>query len=210
MDDNRQALESLRIRVELLDIVPAVWREIEVPSSYTFWDLHVAIQDAMGWRDYHLHAFRSEEPVTGEIADIGIPSEDDFADGGPTLPGWRIPVLAYLSKPGQSVDYEYDFGDGWRHRIELIDVVPYGAGEQRPRCVAGERACPPEDCGGTWGYQALLEALADPGHEEHHEMLRWIGGPFDSERFDAAKVKFDDPQERWHRAFGKSDRNSRH
>jgi hypothetical protein len=205
MSEKGKAGDVVRIRVELLDIAPAIWREIEVPSTYTFWDLHVAIQDAMGWLDYHLHAFRLKEPVTGEIVEIGIPFDDDFDNGPPTLPGWRVPVLSYLDRPGQSMDYDYDFGDGWRHRIDLLDIVPRKTGEKYPLCVAGQRACPPEDCGGTWGYQTLLEALADPTHEEHHDMLRWLGGPFDSEHFDAAEVQFDDPQERWRRAFEQGD-----
>jgi hypothetical protein len=192
----------------LLDIAPAIWREIEVPSAYTFWHLHVAIQDAMGWKDYHLHAFRIKEPVTGEVAEIGIPFEEDFTDGPPTLPGWQVQVLAYLNQPGQAIDYEYDFGDSWRHRVELVDMDPREPDERRPKCVAGERACPPEDCGGTWGYQTVLEALADPTHEEHHDMLRWLGGPFDAERFDARSVKFDDPRERWRRAAEKDELSS--
>ncbi len=108
----------LRLRIELEGSAPSVWREIVVPSSYSFWDLHVAIQDAMGWLDYHLHAFRIRDPKTRGVAEIGIPFDDDFNDR-PVLAGWEVPILSYLSKPGASAEYEYDFGDGWSHRVLL-------------------------------------------------------------------------------------------
>lgn len=203
MNSHMTAENVLRFRVELTGIEPPIWREFEVPSSYSFWDLHVAIQDAMGWQDCHLHAFRTKEPVTGEIIEIGIPSEDDFGDGSPILPGWQVHVVAYLNEPGRTVNYEYDFGDGWQHRVQLLDIVPGKPGTLYPKCLAGERACPPEDCGGIWGYQSLVEAIRDPSHEDHDNMLRWLGGPFDPDRFIAADVKFDDPQHRWRHAFGK-------
>lgn len=204
MDKPRRTQESFRFRVELLGIAPLIWREIEVASSYSFWDLHVAIQDAMGWLDYHLHAFRIEDPETGERIEIGIPDED-FDDGIPTLPGWEIQVRSYLNEPGQTVDYEYDFGDGWNHQVLLKEIVPRESDTAKPICVAGERACPPEDCGGILGYQTVLEAISDPTHEEHDDILRWLGGTFDPECFDAATVKFDDPHQRWKRAFEERD-----
>ena len=148
----------------------------------------------MGWQDCHLHAFRFKEPLTGVTIEIGIPPENDFADSDRTLPGWRIPVLAYLGNCVDVMDYEYDFGDGWRHRIELIGIAPQPVGQNLPKCIAGARACPPEDCGGPWGYKNLLEAISDPNHEEHSEILSWIGGSFDPESFDASKLRFDDPK----------------
>jgi hypothetical protein len=181
--------------------MPPIWREIDVPSSYSFWDLHVAIQDAMGWLDYHLHAFRIQDTVAGETIDIGIPDNEGFEESVPTLAGWDIPVRSYLNEPGQAVSYEYDFGDGWNHQVLLEEILPGEKDARYPICVGGERACPPEDCGGIWGYQAMLEAINDPAHEQHAEMLQWLGGDFDPELFDADSVKFDDPKERWKRAF---------
>ena len=198
-------MQSLRFRVELQGILPAIWREIEVPSSYSFWDLHVAIQDAMGWLDYHLHAFHIQDPDTGEMLQIGIPDEEMLEVGGSVLAGWEIPVLSYLNEPGQSADYEYDFGDGWNHRVLLQEIVPGKKGARLPICSRGERACPPEDCGGIWGYQTLLEVINNPTHEDHEEMLEWLGGKFDSEQFDSATVKFDDPKKRWQIAFQEAD-----
>lgn len=117
------------------------------------------------------------------------------------LAGWEVPVRSYLNEAGQAVSYEYDFGDGWEHRIVLKEIVPYGQGAKHPICVGGERACPPEDCGGIWEYQTLLHAINDPLHEEHETMLKWLGTAFDSERFDPTKVRFDDPKKRWTQAF---------
>lgn len=194
---------KFRFRIELRDIAPPIWRQIEVPSNYSFWDLHVAIQDAMGWLDYHLHAFRSAETGGVDSWEIGIPDDDELMADRQTLAGWKVPVSLHFVRPGQAMIYEYDFGDGWIHDVVLEEIIPCGASQQ-VACVGGERACPPEDCGGTRGYQTLLEAMADPRHEQHDELMRWIGGKFDSENFDPTQVAFDDPKERWMRAFKQS------
>jgi Plasmid pRiA4b ORF-3-like protein len=193
--------QLLRFRIELQGIAPSIWREIVVPSSYSFWDLHVAIQDAMGWLDYHLHAFRIRDPETGGAAEIGIPLEDDFDDDLQVIAGWEVPVLSYLNEPGHSAEYEYDFGDCWNHHVLLQEIMDRERGVKYPRCTGGERACPPEDCGGIWGYQALLEVLDDPAHEEHEEMREWVGDRFDPGQFDPDLVKFDNPQKRRRIAF---------
>ena len=109
-----------------------------MPSSCSFWDLHVAIQDAMGWLDYHLHASRVQDPNTGEVVEIGIPYEELFEDSVQALPGWETPVLSYLNDPGQCADYEYDFGDSWNHQIILKEIVPREKGVRYPLCVGGD------------------------------------------------------------------------
>lgn len=194
----------LRSRVELRDIAPPIWREIEMPGDYSFWDLHVAIQDAMGWLDYHLHAFlpADREDNDGEW-EIGIPCEDDPGGVRETLASWQVPIVKHFNQVGDRIVYVYDFGDEWTHDIVLEEITP--SDSERPvTCIGGERACPPEDCGGPWGYQTMLEALADPGHDQRADMKSWIGDSFDAERFDPAKVGFDDPNERWNRAFKKT------
>lgn len=194
----------LRFRVELRAIAPPIWREIEVPSNYSFWDLHVAIQDAMGWLDYHLHAFlpANNDDDEGEW-EIGIPADDELLGGRDMLASWTVPVIKHFKQAGDRMAYVYDFGDDWTHDVLLEEIIP--ADSVRPAaCTDGERACPPEDCGGPSGYQSLLEALADPAHDQHEEMKHWTGGAFDPERFDPGNVRFDDPQERWNRAFRKS------
>lgn len=191
-----------QFRVELKGIAPPIWRTIQVPETYSFWDLHVAIQDAMGWLDYHLHQFDVVNPETGVKEGIGIPDEEFGGDGvGEVLPGWKKKIASYFSADKPAVDYSYDFGDGWVHEVRLEKILPREKGVRYPVCIAGKRACPPEDCGGVWGYQNLLEILSDPGHKEHASTLDWLGGRFDPEAFDAEDVRFDDPKERWRLAF---------
>jgi hypothetical protein len=195
------AREAYRFRVSLLEVVPPVWRTIEVPSTYTFWDLHVAIQDAMGWRDCHLHAFRVTSPSTGALLEIGIPNDDPFEGEPPVTPGWGVPIASHFTAPMAEARYEYDFGDSWEHLVVLEAVTRVAPDTRLPRCTGGARACPPEDCGGPWGYERLLSIIRDPDHEEHDEMLVWLGGSFDPDRFDPAQVAFDDPRRRWRIAF---------
>lgn len=183
----------LRFRITLAEVEPPIWRRIEVPARYTFWDLHVAIQDAMGWRDYHLHAFRVVNPDTGRAEEIGIP--EDEADTQ-FHPGWEIPVAPYFAGPGASAAYDYDFGDGWKHEVVLEASGIEAKATRYPRCVAGERACPPEDCGGPRGYADLLDSLADPESEDHLEKAEWVGDDFDPEAFSAEDVVFDNPEKR--------------
>ncbi len=199
MNDRQQILH---FKVQLRDIEPAIWRGIEVPASYTFWDLHVAIQDAMGWLDSHLHVFRVQDQRTRAEVEIGIPDPEPF-DGMPeVLPGWRIPVTQYLADVGHRARYDYDFGDGWEHDLVLEQVSTRLPKTRYPRCVAGARACPPEDCGGPGGYADLLETIADPDDPEHESMLEWLGGPHDAEAFDPVAVRFGNPEMRWRMAFG--------
>jgi len=194
--------EILRFKVQLRDIRPAIWRRIEVAAGHTFWDLHVAIQDAMGWLDSHLHAFYIKARLTqGEVA-IGIPSPEGFERDPDFLPGWRVRVTDYLTEAGMRARYEYDFRDDWQHDLTIEAITPRQARTKYPRCVAGAAACPPEDCGGPHGYARLLEALANPADPEHAEMVAWVGGPFDPKAFDPREVRFDNPKKRWEIAFG--------
>ncbi len=190
-----------QFKVTLAEVKPAIWRRIQVPESYNFWDLHVAIQDAMGWEDYHLHQFKIVSPKTQEKILIGIP-DDDFDWSKATLPGWKIPIADYFTMGNRSATYDYDFGDGWQHRVRLEKIEQAQPGLDYPRCLAGARACPPEDVGGTWGYEDFIQAINDPNHNEHERMLEWIGGSFDPEHFDPEEVQFDDPKQRWQHAIG--------
>jgi Plasmid pRiA4b ORF-3-like protein len=198
MDTKRDVLQ---FQVILTDISPPVWRRIEVPAKYTFWDLHVAVQDAMGWLDYHLHMFRIPDPAFGEIAEIGIPDEDGFEDDPVCLASWTIPVARHFRAVGARATYEYDFGDGWIHHIELEAISRRQSGTKYPRCIDGERACPPEDCGGPGGYAELLETIADPTNDEYASTMEWLGGRFDPEAFTPSKVCFENPTKRWRIAF---------
>jgi len=194
-----------QFRFELVGIEPSICRRVQVPSKYSFWDLHVAIQDSMGWIDYHLHAFRVRMPHKRKIVEIGIPTDDYFDE--PVLPGWQIPITDYFTEPGKSAPYEYDFGDGWEHNILLEGILLKEKGARYPKCVAGERACPPEDCGGLPGYYELVEILKNPKHPEFRDHIGWLKGhvknyyPYEPDQFNPEKVEFWNPKKRWKIAF---------
>jgi hypothetical protein len=192
---------AYRFHIELEGILPPVWRNIRVPGDYSFWDFHVAIQDAMGWRDCHLHLFEIRNPQTGALEEIGIPDDEPFLAEPPCLAGWEVPIADYFVEGSDTASYAYDFGDGWRHTVALEGVDTIRKGERGLACLAGERRCPPEDCGGIHGYGEMLEILADETHCEHEAMLQWLGGAYDPGAFSASDVKFDDPKNRWRNAF---------
>ncbi len=186
---------AYQFKITLRGVKPPVWRRIQVPETHTFWDLHVAIQDAMGWFDCHLHQFDLVDPSIGEKVEIGIPDEE-FEHARETLPGWKQKIAEWFSMENMLAEYVYDFGDNWEHTVKLEKTLPWNKNISYPVCIAGKRACPPEDCGGIWGYENFLEIMQDPNHEEHKEMLEWAGGEFDPEHFDAKDVSFDDPNKR--------------
>ncbi|HUL36518.1 MAG TPA: plasmid pRiA4b ORF-3 family protein [Thermodesulfobacteriota bacterium] len=184
-----------QFKITLKDIKPPIWRRIQVPESYTFWDLHVAIQDAMGWFDSHLHRFEILNPSRGMEEEIGIPDEECEWDTV-TLPGWKQKITDYFSMKNTKSEYVYDFGDNWEHIVKLEKILPRLERVKYPICIGGKRACPPEDSGGPWGYEEFLEAIMNPKHREHEEMLDWVGGNFDPEHFDIEEVEFENPNQR--------------
>lgn len=209
---------ALRFRVELPlgdgnsrsdDPRRTVSRLIEVPGDYTFWDLHVAIQSAMGWLDCHLHEFEIPAKGRKQALKIGFATVEmpDVADGR-----W-IDVQTHLRRirDGNGMLYCYDFGDNWRHWITYEATVSSDGGLY-PRCLAGRWACPPEDCGGDVGYFAMLDVIADRAHPDCKETREWLHGavslrgqwPYRPERFDPRKVKFDDPEVRAEYVFGRN------
>jgi len=168
-----------QLKVVLRGADPPIWRRLQVPSGMTLAELHAVLQVAMGWDDYHLHQF--------EIAGVtyGI---DDGEGWGPAPRDERRAKLDRVARKGTGFVYEYDFGDGWEHDIHVEDVLAADMGKPYPICLGGERACPPEDCGGVWGYEEFLAAIADPDHDEHDRFLEWSGGEFDPESFGLAAV----------------------
>ncbi|HAF50353.1 MAG TPA: hypothetical protein DCL04_04490 [Synergistaceae bacterium] len=185
-----------QFKITLKGSKPPIWRRIQVPETYTFWDLHVAIQNAMRWGGGHLHAFEMRHPVTGERMTIKTIYEDDLFLGREVISEHAQKIANWFSMENRVANYIYDFGDGWEHRIELEKILPRDENIEYPICIAGKRACPPEDCGGIWGYGEFLEAIRNPEHERHEELLEWVGGEFDPERFDPKNVYFEDPEER--------------
>jgi hypothetical protein len=180
----KQAKQSkiYQVKITLKYIRPPIWRRIEVPGDVTLDKLHLILQAVMGWSNSHLHQFKVGKTYYGE------PSIDEFSDLN-LKDESKARLQKILSKPKQKMIYEYDFGDGWEHEILLEKVLPLDRGVRYPRCLSGARACPPEDCGGVYGYANFLEAISDPEHEEHDEYLDWIGGEFDAEKFDGAKFE---------------------
>lgn len=170
--------ERLQLRITLEHIEPKIWRRIIVNDTLTFRQLHDVIQWAMGWEDYHLHQFEVGDLRIGtrDLDDMfGIGEED-------TVPESKTRLYQTLTGK-RSFRYWYDFGDDWWHKISVEKRLPDDAAALPAELLAGERACPPEDCGGPWGYRTMLEALSDPKHPEHEDYLEWAG-PFDPEEFD--------------------------
>ena len=165
--------QAIQLTVSLRHIKPRIWRRLLVPASLTLRELHAVIQAAMGWDDYHLHLFEIAGVLYGDVEEI---------DDGP-IGNEEAFTIGQAAEKASTFRYEYDFGDGWEHDIRVDKVLP-SLGIGTPQLTGGSRACPPEDCGGPWGYQELLDVLADPSHPEHQERLEWAGGEFDPEAFD--------------------------
>jgi len=172
------------IEVFLAEILPKIWRRFSVRSDITLAKLHDVLQFVMGWHDCHLHQFI--DPGETRYA----PRNDDMD------PEWdadvieerRIKLRDLMPRVGSRLTYEYDFGDDWVHGLKVVKIGPPDPEVRYPRCLAGERACPPEDVGGVSGFYEMLEALADPEHEEHISYVEWVGGKFDTEAFDLDRV----------------------
>jgi hypothetical protein len=170
-----------QLKITLQDIKPPIWRRVLVDGTSPLDNVHEVIQAAFGWWNYHLHEFE----VDGTA--YGVPDPDD--DWGPPVNDERKVRLDTVAHKGSRIEYIYDFGDHWRHKISVEKVLPADPTTTVPACIDGRRACPPEDCGGTWGYKDLLEILADPTHPEHAERQEWLGRPFDTEAFDPAEFE---------------------
>lgn len=171
-----------QFKITLLGAKPAIWRRIQVPDC-TLDRLHEYIQTAMGWTNSHLHHFRIGEQLYGDPLLMQENMEElGYEDSTTTLVSEIIPTSGKRFR----FIYEYDFGDGWEHEV-LCEGCPKAEADRKyPLCLQGKRACPPEDCGGVWGYADFLEAIRNKNHEQHEDMLEWIGGQFDPEEFDAS------------------------
>ena len=203
--------EVLVFKVTLNDSMPRVWRRIAVPAAYTFFDLHCAIQNAMGWTDSHLHAFlidtrgqskSKRREGRGDLITIEYPNpKADSGSFGDESKDERVERIAdWFGKSITQCMYEYDFGDGWNHTVLFEKRVTTESGVRYPKCLEGKNACPPEDCGGMGGYDYLQNVLQDPKHEEYADMRDWLGiktaKEFDPEEFDPADVKFENSRKR--------------
>jgi hypothetical protein len=166
------------LRISLDDVEPEVWRRVVVASDTVLPQLANVLMAAMGWEGYHLHQF-----VVADVVTFSMPDEDNE---------WTIDerkvTLQQISRNGSTFAFEYDFGDGWRHTVLVESVGEPDPQHKPPMLLDGANACPPEDCGGAWGYADLKAALADPGHDEHESMRDWVGDDFDPASFDLASA----------------------
>ncbi|NIM20840.1 MAG: hypothetical protein GTN64_00220 [Candidatus Latescibacteria bacterium] len=172
----------IQLKISLIDIRPTIWRRIRIKDC-TLGDLHQHIQTAIGWEDCHLHEFI----IDGER--YGPPVEDIFGFGDEINNESEVRLSDVLPKSGKQFrfQYVYDFGDEWRHEILFEGYPPLEKGMKYPVCVEGERAGPPEDVGGPWGYAEHLDALADPDHAQHEMLVEWLGS-FDAEAFSVERT----------------------
>lgn len=201
-----------QIRITLRGTKPPIWRKLAVPSGVTLGQLHELIQIAMGWSDCHLHGFvlkdKSLEKNPRELARLMTMErfEDMFAgaSGMRTFSPKTDPFGMDLDMEGEDEDavalaevcprvkskltYEYDFGDGWEHLIEVQKIIDPKPGTEYPVCLSGKLACPPEDCGGVWGYYDMLEAIENPEHESHEDLTDWLDEDFDPQAFDLEEI----------------------
>jgi len=177
--------QAVELKISLRYLKPLIWRSFVVPGDIKLHRLHDVIQVVMGWTNSHLHSFGAGQQ------EYGMLDPDDFGGGSSetNLRDERKHTLSDLvTKKGDKFTYIYDFGDDWVHEIKVVSVKPADEKMKAAICLAGERACPPEDCGGFPGYLQLLETLSDPKHPEHDSMLEWVGGDFNPEQFDLAAV----------------------
>lgn len=170
-----------QLRVELAEIQPVIWRTLWVPGTIKLSRLDRVIQSAIGWTNSHLHEFM----IDGRR--YGVVDVDGF-DEGELLDDRKFTLGKVLGSLMHEFMYEYDFGDGWRHHITVQHRLAANEYNNWPVCIAGENAGPPEDVGGSYGFAGFVRIMSDPTHEEHLDMWRWHGGPFDPRGFDISAV----------------------
>ncbi len=181
-------VEIVRLKITLDDIKPTVLRRIEVPVSITLDTLHEMIQAIMPWNNSHMHAFYLRL-IEGPRWAPPTPFDDDFDFGIETRDSTRTTIAAVLAEPNfKALRYNYDFGDDWRHTIKVERRFTAELWDEYPRLIDAKRRCPPDDCGGPWGYLAYLEALSDPTNKRQRELLHWRG-PFDPEAVDRDAIE---------------------
>jgi hypothetical protein len=174
--------EIATVRIELRHTDPLIWRQVEVPTSITLKVLHDIIQVVIGWSDYHLWEFTIGKQRYGLAMDPGWGAE-------PCINAGKARFRDVLKPRKTTIDYTYDFGDCWEHRLTVTDVRPGKPGVSYPRYIGGERSGPPEDCGGIPGFYELLEAIADVAHPDHARLKEWAGD-YDPESFDELPIKY--------------------
>jgi hypothetical protein len=189
-----------RFKVSLMHVTPTIWRRLEVPATYTFFEFAVAILNAMGWAGSHLHGFHIAQKGTARTINIQIPHPENFGpfpeDDRDEL---RECIADYFGSQIKQCVFCYDFGDSWDHTVLFESELPKEKGIVYPRCIDGKNACPPDDCGGIGGYEDLQRILKNPRNPEHKNMLEWLcidrAEDFDPTAFVPEEVDFESPKE---------------
>ena len=175
-------LNALQLRITLAEIEPQIWRRLIVPATWHLGQLHLAIQAAFNWWNYHLHEFRIGGLRYGDLEfdEYGDPDSPRLFDES------EVRLLDFGRDPGTTFTYFYDFGDDWRHDVEIERYVASDPVPKMATCIGGARARPPEDVGGVGGYEKFLAVMTDPDDPEYADTKRWCGGYFDADWFDLA------------------------
>ena len=164
-------MKVYQIHIALIRFEPTIWRRASIPADLNLADFHTIVQILMGWDNEHLFQF-----IKGK--NIYSPDDEEFEN---------IKLSDLLKKQNEKVIYEYDFGDSWKHEIILEKILDNEI-FNFPICLGGEMSCPPEDCGGVWGYSDLLEIVKNPEHEDYENFIEQMGGDFDPKHFDLDEV----------------------
>jgi hypothetical protein len=166
-----------QLNMSLIGIKPSIWRRFQVPANVHLHQFHLMLQAIMGWTNSHLYSFQVNGTEYGELDPDNEFDELDFVNSHKTR------LNQVVLQKNASLIYIYDFGDGWQHKITVENILPVDISGRYPLCLAGARACPPEDCGGIGGYTELKKIIRNPRHKEYEEMMYWLGGSFDPEYF---------------------------
>ena len=176
-------MKVYQIQISLTNSKPEIWRKILVQPNLSLANFHMTIQIVMGWDNSHLHQFiKNKTFYTRKM-------EDDMTWGDLNNVDYKgLKISDLLKNENDKIDYEYDFGDSWHHDIDLEKILETIEKTKYPTCIDGKLACPPEDCGGIWGYSDLLKVLNNPGHKDYADLLDWLDGEFDPNYFNIEKT----------------------
>jgi|ERR1700674_3192547 len=180
MSEGTDRVKNYQLSIRLLEIEPPIWRRLAVPGTVSLAKLHAILQKVMGWDNYHIYLFTVGRQQYGE-------SVSEWAEVAQrVLNAKRVMLEDIAVHKGARFIYTYDMGDGWEHEIRVEEI--HEGPPQQVQCLEGARSCPPEDCGGPYGYEELLEIIFDPKHSEYRERRDWLGESFDPELFDVEIV----------------------
>jgi hypothetical protein len=174
---------TYQIKIVLKGSKPKIWRRILVPLNLLLSDFHKIIQTTMGWTNSHLHQFIKDNTFY-----VPKSPEDDLWEDIDNVEYSKIKISDLLTKEKDKLVYEYDFGDGWEHDIIVEKIENEITNKNIPICLTGKNNCPPENCGGIWGYSEMLEIIKNPKHEEYEDYIEWLDDEFDPKYFNKDEI----------------------